>query len=49
MICTRKELAELLNTSVQNIKMLEKRNKLKEKLNIKGYNLLNIYKKSKTT
>ena len=49
MIYDRKQLAELLNTSVQNIKMLEKRNKLKEKLNIKGYNLLNIYKKSKTT
>ena len=49
MIYSRKQLAKLLNTSVQNIKMLEKRNKLKEKLNIKGYNLLNIYKKSKTT
>lgn len=49
MIYDRKQLAELLNTSVQNIKMLEKRNKLKEKLNIKGYNLLNIYKKGKTT
>lgn len=49
MIYDRKQLAKLLNTSVQNIKMLEKRNKLKEKLNIKGYNLLNIYKKSKTT
>lgn len=44
MLYSRKQLAELLNTSVQNIKMLEKRNKLKEKLENKGYNLIEIIK-----
>ena len=44
MICTRKELSELLNTSTDSIRMMEKRNKLKEKLENKGYNLIKIIK-----
>ena len=44
MIYDRKQLAELLNTSVDSIRMMEKRKTLKEKLENQGYNLIKIIK-----
>ena len=44
MIYDRKQLAELLNTTKDNIKKLEKRNTLKEKLENKGYKLIETIK-----
>ena len=48
MIYDRKQLAELLNTTKDNIKKLEKRNALDNKLNTFGYKLVNISKTDKT-
>lgn len=48
MICTRKQLAELLNTSVDSIRMMEKRKTLENNLKKHGYTLINKTKKGKT-
>lgn len=47
MICTRKELAELLNTSTNSIRMMEKRKTLDSKLNTIGFKLVSISKEDK--
>ena len=44
MIYDRKQLAELLNTSKDNIKKLEKRKTLDKKLQNKGYKLIKVFK-----
>ena len=44
MIYDRKQLAELLNTSKDNIKKLEKRKTLDKKLQNKGYKLIKVIK-----
>ena len=44
MIYDRKQLSELLNTSVDNIKKLEKRKTLDKKLQNKGYKLIKVFK-----
>ena len=48
MICTRKELAELLNTSTNSIKKMDQRNTLEDNLKKHGYTLINKTKKGKT-
>ena len=49
MLYNRKQLAELLNTSTNSIRKMEKRNTLNKKLNTLGYKLINISKGNKTT
>lgn len=49
MLYDRKQLAELLNTSTNSIRKMEKRNTLNKKLNTLGYKLINISKDNKTT
>lgn len=41
---TRKELAELLNTSIDNVKKMDKRNTLSKHLQNKGYKLIKVIK-----
>ena len=48
MLYSRKQLAELLNTSVDSIRMMEKRKTLDAKLNTIGYRLINISNNNKT-
>ena len=47
MIYTRKQLAELLNTSVDNIKKMDKRKTLENNLKKHGYKLINKTKENK--
>lgn len=47
MICTRKELAELLNTTKDNIKKMDKRKTLENNLKKHGYKLINKTKENK--
>ena len=47
MIYTRKELAELLNTSTNSIKKMDQRNTLEDNLKKHGYTLINKTKKGK--
>ena len=47
MLYSRKQLAELLNTSVDNIKKLEKRKKLEDRLNKNGYYLIKVHKEGR--
>lgn len=48
MLYSRKQLAELLNTSVDSIRMMEKRKTLDAKLNTIGFKLISISKEDKT-
>ena len=47
MIYDRKQLAELLNTSIDSIRMMEKRKTLDSKLNTIGFKLVSISKEDK--
>ena len=44
MKCDRKQLKEILNISINALKLIEKRNKLNYRLNKCGYKLIDRYK-----